>query len=759
MKHLSNFNSFNNQTIIGDLPAKFQAYVEKLRNSDRDTPLARLARSKMTEDGKYLLIEGTLINTLNGKLVPLSESVNLKFIPTQLPLVNPKLVLNEEFSLSDLNPMTWSTSTILHSIADVASVAADFIVPGSGAVIDAANALSYLIEAQFEDNPEEKQMLYIMAIVTFGFIFLPFVPAGPVKAWIKGGGKVVSSSILNVLKGIWMVFDGLLLKIPSYLVGLLKSPVVTKVLGDKAAKATGAINAFKNTAKKTFKEFLEKRGIKIGEALPASQIKAAAKKGGKEVVDSVVAKEFSQLATPVASKIKNVSPVNVGEHIITPNIKGVNLAEIPASGGYSISWYQSNVLPQFVEKFKKLPQVFDPSKVKILGAPVMVSGREIIEVELEGGVKTLMYKSTGKATPGLKNAGEWFPIAGFAAWKKESGEMTSWFIKSTESVNLVKSNPYMKGLSELLEKGGADGLSKVVSKVTKVSVKEGSEAAAKSFAKALPKIKEGPKLMAKMGFATGKTYRYAFQVGGKNIMGKATIKNITEEGVEVSIKYASGRTVTRVESVSKFMLRSTVLPFQRIVRYTGTAALVPLFVKRFIDSLGPDGTVDEQTLLKSQTMNPDEVVMQSEDLGREIAQYEGESNYTVNQVVDYVQTALGTVDNKYKNILSDNGRLEDPFDGKFGPLTKSALTQYQTDNKLEATGKMDVKTVISITNKLAALKKDPKLVQDLQGLTKGQESNLGLDLLNQAIEAGSKNPPAEKPKADQIIRKPDIGKI
>jgi peptidoglycan hydrolase-like protein with peptidoglycan-binding domain len=64
--------------------------------------------------------------------------------------------------------------------------------------------------------------------------------------------------------------------------------------------------------------------------------------------------------------------------------------------------------------------------------------------------------------------------------------------------------------------------------------------------------------------------------------------------------------------------------------------------------------------------------------------------------------------------MSDNGRLDDPFDGKFGPLTKAALTKFQEDSKIEATGKMDLRTVKAIVDKLGIMRISPELIKKLQ---------------------------------------------
>ena len=100
-------------------------------------PLEKLKQCKFTPDGKYVVYEGKAYNTTNGEEVPINES--------------------------------WTLSDILHTGADVLSMGLDFVIPGSGAVVDTLNALSYIIEAQFKSN-EEKDSLDLMAAITLAFV-------------------------------------------------------------------------------------------------------------------------------------------------------------------------------------------------------------------------------------------------------------------------------------------------------------------------------------------------------------------------------------------------------------------------------------------------------------------------------------------------------------------------------------------------------------------------------------------------------------
>jgi len=101
----------------------------------------------------------------------------------------------------------------------------------------------------------------------------------------------------------------------------------------------------------------------------------------------------------------------------------------------------------------KLPK-FDPSKVLIVEEST-VSGRKIIDVQLENGDRVLFYESSGSnvASTG-KEAGEWFVIPGFA----ESG----WFFKTHETIAITKGgNKYLTEMAQYLENNGFSTLPKL----------------------------------------------------------------------------------------------------------------------------------------------------------------------------------------------------------------------------------------------------------------------------------------------------------
>ena len=76
-------------------------------------PLEKLLECRISKDGKYITFQDETYYTSTGNIVQLSESI----------------VITEDWSLSD----------ILHAGADVVSAGLDFVIPGSGAVVDVLN--------------------------------------------------------------------------------------------------------------------------------------------------------------------------------------------------------------------------------------------------------------------------------------------------------------------------------------------------------------------------------------------------------------------------------------------------------------------------------------------------------------------------------------------------------------------------------------------------------------------------------------------
>ena len=167
----------------------------------------RLESCKFTKDGKFVLFEDNIYSCETGDMVPLTER--------------------------------WTWSDTFHTMGDLLSAGMDTVLPGSGAVIDTLNAISYVLEAQRKRDPKERTMLYVMAAVTFAFVVVP----GPLQAAIiplkvflktgKGAGKpIVRKGLAIVSKNI-----GRILKtVPNIISRALKTRLGRTLLGRNSAE-------------------------------------------------------------------------------------------------------------------------------------------------------------------------------------------------------------------------------------------------------------------------------------------------------------------------------------------------------------------------------------------------------------------------------------------------------------------------------------------------------------------------------------------
>jgi hypothetical protein len=195
---------------------------------DLRRPFEKLLTCKFTTDGKYVIFEGMVYSCFTGEKVP----------------------INEEWTLSD----------ILHTGADILSMGLDFVIPGSGAVVDVLNAISYIIEGQFKGE-KERDSLYLMALISFGFVLLPGplqAIAIPLKKAIRTGVGMTSKVVLNGLKIIASSLDTLLVGIPSQVNSALKSPLAKNIMGKWANKISGFITNFTNRIKQLLSKITNK---------------------------------------------------------------------------------------------------------------------------------------------------------------------------------------------------------------------------------------------------------------------------------------------------------------------------------------------------------------------------------------------------------------------------------------------------------------------------------------------------------------------
>ena len=65
-----------------------------------------------------------------------------------------------------------NVSDTLHFITDLVAIGSDLVAPGSGAVVDIVNAISYFIESQYLEEDVEKSIAIVAGLVTLGSVAL-----------------------------------------------------------------------------------------------------------------------------------------------------------------------------------------------------------------------------------------------------------------------------------------------------------------------------------------------------------------------------------------------------------------------------------------------------------------------------------------------------------------------------------------------------------------------------------------------------------
>ncbi len=592
-----------------------------LLSEDVRRPLQKLMECKFTTDGKYVIYEGKAFSTSTGEQVPINEE--------------------------------WTISDILHAGADLLSVGMDFVIPGSGAVVDVLNAISYIIEAQFKSN-EEKDSLYLMAAITFAFVLLPGplqAVSAPLKNAVKTGAGMASPVVKNGLKIIGNSIDTLLLGIPSKVDNALKSPLAKNILGSWGDKISGFISNFTSRIKQllgTLTGKSSKEGAELTGKITGKSSKEGAELSGKKVTKEVSGEIFE--------KNFRVEKCYTHSFCDTGNI----IKRI------------FNIAPTNV--------AFNPSAVKVLQKS-NVAGREVIETQLENGQKVLFYKSSGSNvdTTG-KKMGEWFVIPGFA----ENG----WFIKTKETIALTKGgNKYLTEMAQFLEKNGVEGLSKSAKTGTKALPAVINKVTTLSKMDNVVLSSNAPVIMNKLGLTKGSKF------GTKN--GTAQIDDIIDVDY-VLVSTTMGKEKMKVWS---FLKKYIVDPSAKL-RKTG----IPLITKSLVSIFNEDGTINQNALNKLPPITPEQAMNDLERLSQIVAEYEGGSGkYSVNKNVLNFQKALRMIGFN----LGNYGSNKDGVDGKFGPKTQNALKDFQTQNNLQSSlGKMDRLTAKKLAEVLSNKKID-----------------------------------------------------
>ena len=204
----------------------YDAFVLESIEGTEYRPLAKILECKFTPDLKHLMLDGIFYSSETGEIVPLNE--------------------------------WWSLSDILHAGADVLSAVVDFVIPGSGAIVDTLNALSYLIEAQFV-SADKKDGLYLMAAITYAFVIIPGPLQAlsiPLKRFIKSGAKAASPLIKKALGMVASFLPKILTDLPNLINNALKSKLASAILGKYAGKIGAAVKQFGANILKTFNKVM-----------------------------------------------------------------------------------------------------------------------------------------------------------------------------------------------------------------------------------------------------------------------------------------------------------------------------------------------------------------------------------------------------------------------------------------------------------------------------------------------------------------------
>lgn len=210
---------------------------ERLRISDLhdltvlfESLTKKISEFRYTPDREYVIFEEQLYSTETGELHPL---------------------LLEK----------WSVSDILHTVGDVASVAVDFVIPGSGAIVDGVNAISYFIEALIVKDSSKKKKLVIMGLITLAFAIIPGplqAIAIPMKRFVKyGAKKALNKSVMAGLKVISDNLGKILAAFPALVKKVANSGLGKKVFGDKLVlKISGKMDQMTRNITQSFNDLM-----------------------------------------------------------------------------------------------------------------------------------------------------------------------------------------------------------------------------------------------------------------------------------------------------------------------------------------------------------------------------------------------------------------------------------------------------------------------------------------------------------------------
>jgi hypothetical protein len=137
---------------------------------------------------------------------------------------------NTNLITSGLNPIG-NISDWFHNIADYVSLSADFIIPGSGAIIDILNTIVYLIEYLLTTDINNKNDLLLITAVSGLFIFVPGpaqLIAPKIKQFIKT--KQFETGIKKIFESLLSYVDGMVIDLQGKVTEALKSPIASKII-------------------------------------------------------------------------------------------------------------------------------------------------------------------------------------------------------------------------------------------------------------------------------------------------------------------------------------------------------------------------------------------------------------------------------------------------------------------------------------------------------------------------------------------------
>jgi len=225
----------------------------------------RFAQCKITNDGKAIIYEGDAYCTVTGKQLPLLEE--------------------------------WTLSDTLHTVADVASGVVDFIpfLSGSGAIIDTLNAISYIIEAQFQKDEQKQTMLYVMAAVTFAFVLMPGALQGaivPLKKAFKGQTLLLKTPLVGkAMKMVSKNVRRIASDVPKLVKRVVKTDLAKRILKpDKIAKIIKNMDGITERMIKSIAKVAPALADNVGDQIAKKSVKRTTRK----IVRKKVAKTLSK---------------------------------------------------------------------------------------------------------------------------------------------------------------------------------------------------------------------------------------------------------------------------------------------------------------------------------------------------------------------------------------------------------------------------------------------------------------------------------